>query len=170
MKYRALVVISVIAALLAVSCKKTPAPFRNVTVGDPLPPFSVVMSDGSVVTDGSLKGGPSVLVFFSPGCPDCKWQFDELQAFVEEYPSMCRIVAVSRGLAGLVPGYMEENGYTFPWSAQEDRSLYERFSDRGVPSMYVSDADGIVRFVHYDDSMAGREMLADEVSSIKNGR
>ena len=162
-------VVTLIFAVVSVaSCGKTSVPFRNVTDGDPLPSFSVVMSDGSVVTDGSLKGMPSVLVFFSPGCPDCKWQFDELQAFVEEQPSVCRVVAVSRGLADLVPGYMEENGYTFPWSAQEDRSLYDRFSNRGVPSLYVCDADGIVRFTHYDDCMADRKLLAAEVGSLNS--
>ena len=132
-------------------------------VGDPLPSFRVVLSDGTAVTNKSLKGNVSILVFFGPGCPDCKWQFDELQAFYGAYPELCSIVAVSRGMSDEVPSYMEKNGYTFPWSAQKDRTLYERFSNMGIPSMYVSDRNGYVRFVHFDDCMASMETLKDEV-------
>lgn len=156
-------VIAVVAALLAASCDKTSAPFRNISVGDQLPPFSVTMHDGSVVTDRSLKGGPSVLVFFGPGCPDCKWQFDEIQKAYESRPGACNWVAVSRGLADQVPSYMSENGFSFPWSAQKDRKVYDLFSDKGVPSMYVCDRNGIVRFVHYDDCMAEAETLLEEI-------
>ena len=149
--------------LSAVSCWRESAPFRNVAVGDVLPSFSVEMSDGTVVTDKSLKGGPSVLVSFGPGCPDCKWQFDEMQKAYSEKPDACAWVAVSRGLADKVPSYMADNGYTFPWSAQKDRKVYEMFSDKGIPSMYVNDRNGVVRYVHYDDCMVDADALLEEI-------
>jgi thiol-disulfide isomerase/thioredoxin len=51
----------------------------NIKVGDKLPDFEVVMSDGSVVSNDSLEGNVSLVMFFHTSCPDCQQALPSVQ-------------------------------------------------------------------------------------------
>ena len=100
--------------LLFASCIKEKNDFIELKVGDRLPEFAVVMNDGSIVSDQSLSGTVSVVVFFHTGCPDCQRTLPSVQKVYDEHcGDAVQFALISRAQteAEIAP-YWEENGYT----------------------------------------------------------
>ncbi len=62
--------------------------------------------------------------------------------------SDCFFVCISReeGEAS-VKAYWEENGFTMPYSAQTDRSVYNLFASSGIPRRYEADENLVITHV-----------------------
>ena len=61
-------------------------------VGDKLPAFSVVMSNGEKVESNDLLGNVSIIVFFNTACKDCQQELPVIQRFYDshsQYPLIC---------------------------------------------------------------------------------
>ena len=76
----------IVLGLILSSCIKE-RQGEELTVGDRLPDFEVVMNDGSVVNDEILSGGVSVVMFFHTSCPDCQQALPRMQQIYDEYAS-----------------------------------------------------------------------------------
>ncbi len=157
-----------VVVVMVAGCVKDRGKGADLKVGDGLPDFEVVMSDGSVVTDESLKGKVSVVVFFHTGCPDCQKELPVLQRIYDEYASEGVVFAIiSRGeSSGDVSGYWRENGLEMPYSAQDDRAVYEKFAESVIPRIYVNDKDGIIRYVFTDDPVPGYDTIRSSLETL----
>lgn len=79
-------------------------------------------------------------------------------------------IAISREEGGEeVAAYWKENGLTIPFSARTDRTVYELFSTKGIPRIYISDKDTRIRYVHTDADMPAYEDLVAEIESVIGG-
>lgn len=117
-----------------------------VNAGDTLPAFSIYTSDGRQITTEQLKGKPSLIVFFSTGCPDCQSVLPDLERRYRLYAADTTYIAISREQAGdEVAAYWAQHTLSLPYSAQSDRRVYSLFARRGIPRIYISDAQGIVQ-------------------------
>ena len=135
------------------SCIKDRIPQgADLEVGARLPEFSVTMNDGSTVSTADLLGDISCIVFFHTGCPDCQKTLPLIQELYDRYGNgTARFVCISREEgAGPVAEYWSANGYTIPYSAQDDRRIYNLFATFAVPRIYISDRDGIIRSIWTD--------------------
>ena len=143
----------------------------GIAPGDALPEFRVTLDDGSTLSTSSLRGKVSVLVFFHTGCPDCQQELPVIQTLYERYrndPSVA-IYCISREeSAEEIERYWEVHRLTLPYSAQEDRSVYNLFSEQGIPRVYVSGTDLRVYSVYSDNPIAGLEELIEDVERMKN--
>ena len=160
------------AGLLLVSCvlDRTDRP-GDIRVGDPLPSFSVTVRDGGVekiVTTASLQGAVSVITLFSVTCPDCRATLPDLQRAYEAFaPQGVQFVNISRAQGwDLVEALWEELGLTMPYSAQEDRAVYELFAKSVVPRVYLADRQGLVRFLHTDNPNPDFPTLQAELNAL----
>ncbi len=141
----------------------------TVEVGDVLPDFSVVMNDGRTVERGSLRGRPSLILFFNTECGDCRREFPAVQGVYESYGKDGRVafVAVSREEdAASVLDYWAANGLTLPFSAQTDRAVYNLFAYSSIPRIYVVDASLVVRAAFSDSPLATPEDLTREIERV----
>ena len=142
-------------AVLAVlsGCIKEKQTGADLKVGDRLPDFEVVMDDGTVVTDEILSESVSVVMFFHTSCPDCRQVLPQMQKVYDEYASAdIRIVLISReDPKESVESFWRENGLKMPYSAQNDRKVYEKFAATLIPRVYVNEKGGIIRYVFTDD-------------------
>lgn len=155
------------AIVLLASCIREGRPGSEIAPGDRLPDFVVEMNDGSLVSTASLEGSVSLVMFFNTGCPDCREELPAVQRIYDEFDSCVRIVCISReeGRVG-IESYWRENGLTLPYSAQEDRAVYELFAGSGVPRVYVSSPDLVVMKVYDDDPIAGYDELAADIRGL----
>ena len=157
-----------ISALLMVSCIKDDVRGADLKVGDSLPDFEVVMSDGTTVSDDSLKGSVSVIVFFSTICPDCQQALPRVQEIYDEYLQK----GVSFALIGRecgkdeIEAYWAENGLNMPYSAQKDRGVYNIFASSRIPRIYISDENGTVIYIFTDDPVATLEDLKSSLDVL----
>lgn len=149
---RFFVLASVLFVLASCSMSDDEAPADNtdnlVNVGDPLPAFTIMMNDGSMLSTADLKGKPSLIVFFSTTCPDCQRELPIINARYLAHGNDTTFVAISREEGpDAVAAYWQSNGITLPFSAQTDRAVYSLFAKKGIPRTYISDSNGIVRSV-----------------------
>lgn len=121
----------------------------KIKVGDVLPAFAITMHDGTVVHSGDLRGKPALIVLFNTTCGDCQRELPGLNARYLKHGADTTFVAISRAQADAeVADYWEREGLSIPFSAQEDRRVYELFASVGIPRIYITDANGVVREVH----------------------
>ncbi len=152
-------------ATVMTSCIKDDFPQGEIIqVGDALPQFSVLMNDDTTISTADLKGNVSCIVFFSTECEDCQQTLPILNTLYLELgigsgemsEQQVRFVCISREQkAETVARYWEENGLSLPYSAQEDRTVYNLFAYSIVPRIYISDSGCVVRAKFDDNPVPG---------------
>lgn len=144
-----------IAAVLAIltGCIKEKRTGADLKAGDTLPDFEVAMNDGTVVSDDILKSTVSVVMFFHTSCPDCQQVLTQMQKIYDEYASKEVLFALISREEALedIESFWKEKGLTMPYSAQIDRSVYEKFAQIKIPRVYINEKGGTIRYVFTDD-------------------
>ena len=140
----------------------------ELVVGDRLPDFEVVMNDGSVVDDDILSEGVSVVMFFHTSCPDCQQALPRMQQIYDEYISKGVYFAfISREESVVdIESYFNEKGLKLPYSAQNDRKVYERFAQTRIPRIYICEKGGIIRYIFTDDPVPTYDLLKSSLDSV----
>jgi peroxiredoxin len=133
------------------SCIKDRQTGNDLVVGSSIPDFSVLMNDGTFMSGESLRNGVSCIVFFYTGCPDCQKTLPAVQRIYEEYSSRgVSFALISREETDeTIRPYWQSNGYTMPYSAQSDRTIYELFAKTRVPRVYVCQ-NGVIKQIFTD--------------------
>ena len=166
--------ISVIVALLlsftSTSCiGEEPMDIEDiVVVGSTLPDFEVEMNDGSTITGAQLRTTTSVVMFFHTGCPDCQQALPRVQKLYDTYHSQgVQFALISReDGAASVARYWQENGLTLPYSAQENRAIYELFARKRVPRIYISNDCGVIESIFTDNPIPTYEEMAEALNEL----
>lgn len=134
-------------------CIKERQTGADLKVGDSLPDFEVMMNDGTVVTDGLLRESVSIVMFFHTSCPDCQQTLPQMQKVYDEYASKgVRIVLISRDESRQsIESFWQEKLLKMPYSAQNDRKVYEKFARERIPRGYVNEKGGTIRYIFTDN-------------------
>lgn len=143
---------------------------KGIEGGDPLPSFSVVLNDGSAVSTSSLLGKVGVIEFFNTGCGDCQNFFPTFQALYDEFKDdpKVEIFSIAREEEeASISAYWDAHSLTVPFSPQPDRSIYNLFATVGIPRVYISDPEGIVRYVFTDADHPSLAYLINCVESLR---
>ncbi len=139
-----------------------------ITVGQQLPDFSVRMNDGTQVSPSSLSGKPAVIVFFHTGCSDCRKELPVVQRVYDECSSLASFVCISRAEdETAVAAYWQAEKLSLPYSAQPDKTVYQKFAWQTIPRIYVADAAGMVRYVFVEQVSYKR--LSEAVKGVLSG-
>lgn len=161
-------IFSLIIVCLFTSCLgklETTNPTDIITVGQKLPNFEVVLSNGTTLTSGMLQGKPAIIVFFNTGCRDCQRELPLIQQLYEEDAThAANFLCISRNEGNAsIEAYWERNGLTLPYSAQEDKTVYNLFATSSIPRVYIADSSGTVRYAYVEkvDLKTLREALME---------
>lgn len=122
---------------------------ERVNVGDRVPLFSVEMvKDGERSTFSTAQlTGETVIVFFNTTCPDCQRDLPKLNQYYLKHKvdEGFQMVAISRAEGEEdVAAYWKDKGLQIPYSAQNDRRIYELFASSIIPRIYFVSAQGVV--------------------------
>ena len=122
---------------------------ERVAVGDHVPLFSVEMvKDGERSTFSTAQlTGETVIVFFNTTCPDCQRDLPKLNQYYLKHKvdEGFQMVAISREEGEEdVAVYWKDKGLQIPYSAQNDRRIYELFASSIIPRIYFVSAQGVV--------------------------
>ncbi len=164
----AVIVIVMIVMVMVSGCISEEVKDVDLEVGDEVPEFEVRMSDGRVVSDESLRGDVSVVMFFHTGCPDCRATLPVMQMIYDEFASKrVNFAIISREEEDMdISAFWRDNGLEMPYSAQKDRAVYEKFATSGIPRVYVNDRDGIIRYVFTDNPVPEYDELESAIESL----
>ena len=164
MKTRLMIIL--LSLISAVSCGfDDPENNFELKVGDPVPNFTVLLSDGTAVSSSEMNDGVALIMFFHTGCKDCQNTLPEVQKIYDEYKDRVSVLLVSREQAyDEVQAYWLEKGYTLPYSPQQDRVIYNLFATSRVPRVYVC-KDGKITSCYKDDPIPSYDDLKSDIQA-----
>ena len=134
---------------------------QNELIGKPAPAFSVQSANGKgKVNLASLKGKVVVVDFWATWCGPCKESFPKLQELYTKYQgSGVEMVGVSEDdeNQGIAEFGKAHGSVTFPIGWDDGKSIAGQYHPPTMPTTFVIDKNGIVRFAHvgYHDSDQG---------------
>jgi peroxiredoxin len=123
-------------------------------VGNPAPAFQVtaVTAPKGPVALKDLHGQVVLLDFWGTFCEPCKKSFPKFEALNEKYRSRgLRILGISEDEPedkDKIPAFARTYGARFSLAWDEDRVVARRYNPETMPSSFLIDKNGIVRFVH----------------------
>ena len=147
---------SIIVMLLYLTCvgcssiiDGTDEVIEHVQVGDKVPSFSVTVTDGSETRTFSTSQltGETVIVFFNTWCSDCQRELPLLNDYYLQHKadSGFQMIAISRAEgADAVSQFWSEYSLQIPYSAQDDRRIYDLFASSVIPRIYFVSPQGII--------------------------
>ena len=158
----------IISVLMISACIKDDHHGADLKIGDVIPDFTVVMNDGSVVTDDDLRENVSVVMFFHTSCPDCQQTLPIVQEIYDKYAQKgVRFALISRYEGSEeIESYWAEHSFNMPYSAQKDRKVYNKFASSRIPRVYICDKDGIIRYIFTDDPIPTYDDLMYSLESL----
>jgi thiol-disulfide isomerase/thioredoxin len=118
----------------------------------PTPDFTVSSLSGEVISNKSLAGKPTLLMFWASWCGVCQGELPKLKALYEENNK--------KGLAVLAVGVHDKQSniiryvanhsetFTFPVAYDSKNKMPETFGIRGVPKFVLLDKEGNVLLTH----------------------
>jgi cytochrome c biogenesis protein CcmG/thiol:disulfide interchange protein DsbE len=132
----------------------SPAGTGGGLIGNPAPDFSVAKAVGSKgsISLSDLAGNVVVIDFWGTYCEPCKKSFPKLQDLSAKYGgSGLRVVAISEDEAedkDKIAGFAQTYGAKFSIGWDEDKSVARHYKPETMPTSFIVDRKGIVRFSH----------------------
>ena len=123
---------------------------ERIVVGSRVPIFSVNVVDYEGLTTSFSTNrlyGETVIVFFSTQCKDCQRELPELNEYYLKHKddNGFQMVAISRAEGEQsVADFWSANNLQIPYSAQEDRKIYDLFASSVIPRVYFVSSSGII--------------------------
>ena len=124
---------------------------RIVQVDDTFPRLQGTAADGSVVDSREWRGRVQVVFFWALYCKTCLGGAGDLldlqhmqSSFGRERMNAIAINPIDD--RGEVREIQTACQYTYPFIADEGRALWRRYGQLDLPSVYVVDGDGVVRY------------------------
>jgi cytochrome c biogenesis protein CcmG, thiol:disulfide interchange protein DsbE len=123
-------------------------------VGNPAPDFSVkaLVGGKGTVSLKSLRGKVVLVDFWGTFCEPCKKSFPKLQDLNTKYASSgLQIVGISEDEVDdkdKIPGFADTYGAKFTLGWDEDKSVAKSYKPQTMPSSFLIDRKGVVRYAH----------------------
>lgn len=121
-------------------------------VGQPSPDFILSGIDGQEHRMSDYKGHVVFVNFWATWCVPCRIELPALQQFVAEQGTAgAQVLAVNVGESGAqVEAYFNENKITgLNVLLDSEVEVYSAFGVNALPTTFVVDQDGIIRFRHF---------------------
>lgn len=91
------------------------------------------------------NGGKPVLVaFWATWCEACKFEEGSLESIARDWPILT--VAIQSGEPDTIARHLKDRGRDFPAIADADGKIAEAWKVSGVPTHFIVDAQGNIRF------------------------
>jgi len=145
------------------------SPARALDPGDSAPRFSAPALDGRSTVDLSdLRGKVVLLDFWASWCPPCLTSLPKLEKLRTEISDGdFRVVAVN---VDQEPGnalrFLANNPIGYPSATDPEGLIPERFGLDTMPTSYLIDREGVIRYVHKGFQRGDEKTLRDRIESL----
>lgn len=150
---------AMISLLVLLSLILLVSPGWGAEVGDPLPDFRVQTFDGNSLSRAAFTGKPLLLVFWNTWCDNCMRELPEINRLARKFASRgLAVLAINTGFndtESKARAYWKRSAYSFSSGYDHTFELGSLFRVRGVPTVFLVDSRGIIR---YKQSMLPKDM------------
>jgi thiol-disulfide isomerase/thioredoxin len=135
--------------------------------GAPAPAFNLVARNGEHVDVGAHSGQIVLLDFWATWCEPCRSSFPVYQALVGRYGARVALLAISEDDEEHgIDGFAAETGVRFPIAWDADKAVAQSYQLRGMPTLFIVDKNGLVRFVHAGFRPGDENQISAAVDSL----
>jgi cytochrome c biogenesis protein CcmG, thiol:disulfide interchange protein DsbE len=138
-------------------------------VGKLAPALSIQSLDGKrAVSLTSLSGKIAIVDFWATWCEPCKKSLPKLEEIAKQSGGTVEVVGISVDDTRTdVATFAKTQGVSYPIGWDENRTQSRRWRVQRMPSTFILDGTGTVRFVHeaYKDDA---DLIAKEVAQLAN--
>jgi len=137
-------------------------------VGAAAPHFELPTADGKKKVSLSTYAGKVVIVdFWATWCAPCHESFPAYQRLAAKFGSKLTVIGISvdEDPAG-IPKFARETGATFQLLWDDGQTVSKSYEPPTMPTSFVIDASGIVRFVHSGFRGGDESAIESEVASL----
>jgi cytochrome c biogenesis protein CcmG/thiol:disulfide interchange protein DsbE len=142
---------------------------RHALVGNDAPPFVLQSINRKGVFSVKENVGKVIVIdFWATWCEPCKKSFPKLQGLYARYKSRGFVVIGvsqdddSSSLAEFAHTY----GADFPVGWDKDKEIVQKYDPKNMPTSFVIDRRGIVRFVHLGYRDGDEAELETQIKSL----
>lgn len=139
-------------------------------IGSPAPDLSIQTLNGKgSISLASLRGKVVVVDFWATWCGPCKEAFPKLEQLSKQNAGSVVVVGVAADdTKDGVLDWARAQGATFPIGWDDGHSIAKRWNVSKMPTTFILDGSGTVRFVHegYHDDEA--ELMARELAFLSS--
>lgn len=137
-------------------------------VGTSPPEIGLTAFDGSRVSLPALRGKVVVVDFWASWCAPCKQEMPVLESLYKRFKAQGLVivgVSVDNDRAN-AQRFIREVGVSFPIVHDADHSVAGRFKPPKMPTSYVIDKTGKIRFIHGGYRSEDAQKLEQEITSL----
>lgn len=140
-------------------------------IGKPAPDFSAESISGEGPTSlKDAKGSVVILDFWATYCGPCKKSFPKYQALVEQFGGEVNVLAVSVDEVDTgkdqITEFAKTTGVKFAVVWDKEQKAVKLYSPPTMPTSFVIDKDGVVRYVHSGYKDGEEDKIAEEVKAL----
>jgi peroxiredoxin len=163
-----------VATVLAVAgaSSRSDAGDRPGLVGNPAPDFTAKTVHGGppTVSIHAWRGNVVIVDFWGTFCGPCKKSFPKLETLSERYAGDgLRVVGISEDEEddkAKIPAFAYKYGAKFALAWDGDKSIAHQYDPAAMPSTFIIDRRGVVRFVHAGFHDGEEAEIEKEVRSL----
>jgi len=139
-------------------------------LGAPAPAFDLREVTGGGAQSLAAHAGKVVIVdFWATWCQPCKQSFPAYQQLVTRMGGDLVVIGISQDDdAKGIPLFLSETGAKFPVVWDDGKAVAKAYDPPSMPTAFVVDKNGIVRFVHIGYRAGDEATLEDEVRSLSH--
>ena len=137
-------------------------------LGAPAPAFDLASADGKQkVSLEKYAGKVTVVDFWATWCTPCHESFPAYQRISQKYAGQVAVIGISVDEdASGIPKFVQETGAKFPIAWDDGQITSKSYQPPTMPTSYVIDKTGIVRFVHSGFHAGEEQELESEIDSL----
>jgi peroxiredoxin len=136
------------AILLAISLALPATSFAFPKKGQPAPPFQVVTTTGQKLSLASYKGSVLIIEFFATWCGGCKASIPHLANLQQQFGNKgLHVLGLDVGQGDSIESvkdFVERYKVSYPVAIADEDVVYDNYSIRMVPSLFIVDKKGIL--------------------------
>ncbi|MEF8824051.1 MAG: TlpA disulfide reductase family protein [Desulfohalobiaceae bacterium] len=148
-----------VAAVLPVSSAAAKAPSFE---------LSTLEGDQVSLQELTADGRHLLLIFWTTWCPSCRQTMPEVDQLRSDYsPSDLSVLGINAGwndTRSRAASFRDKHGLDFPIGFDRESSISKKYSIRGVPTLFLIDPRGEIRYQGYSVNMQLLELL-EKISS-----
>lgn len=141
---------------------------KHPLIGSPAPDFELPAQHGdSVASPSAASGKVTIVDFWATWCEPCRMSFPKYEALRKKFGDDLVIIGVSEddepdGIAA----FGEDTGVGFALVWDKDKSVASSYSPEAMPTSFIVDKNGLIRFVHEGFHPGDEASIEAQVKSL----